>query len=119
MSILNSLSVLLLSAVSLLWIGSSANSQQLDLQAPAAAMTSAEKLKEHSKLYTKYKGERKLTEVAATTTDDVTIVQGVPLKIFQPGTQQASGESFISKLGCKSDAVVIGLNLVNQHRRAS
>lgn len=104
-----------LSAIGLITGASVADSQQLN-RSPVQTATSlaqqrdtTEKQKEHSKLYKQYKRDRKLPAIAATANDDVTIVEGVPQKIFQPGSPRFTPETFINKLGCNSDAVVIGV----------
>jgi hypothetical protein len=70
---------------------------------------STQKQKEHSKLYKEYKRDQKLSALAATATDDVTIIEGIGQKVFQPNAPRLNFKTLINELACKADAVVIGV----------
>jgi hypothetical protein len=80
---------------------------QLTVQAQETEST--QKQKEHSKLYKEYKRDQKLPVLAATATDDVTIIEGVGQKVFQPDAPRHNFQTLINGLACNSDAVVIGV----------
>lgn len=68
-----------------------------------------EKQKEHRKLYKEYKREQTLPVLAETATSDITVIEGVGQKVFQPDGPRLGFQTFIKHLSCHADAIVIGV----------
>jgi hypothetical protein len=65
---------------------------------------------EHSKLYKKYRSEKKLREVAAETPEaEIAVIIGIPQRIYSSDSPPLNVRNFLKDMACDSDAVVVGV----------
>lgn len=107
---MNKIEKTLLLSLAAVVLAVSALVQPLAHQPTVSAQTSdsLRKQKEHKKLYKNYRREKKLPALAAEATGDFEIIEGVPQKVFQSDAPRIQPQDFLSRLLCKSDAVVVG-----------
>ncbi|HKO35473.1 MAG TPA: hypothetical protein VJV21_03280 [Pyrinomonadaceae bacterium] len=95
--------------LSLLLGGAVFYAQQLGKQTPSPQQAEAEQKRiEHSKLYKKYTGIGDLRSIAATSKDDVEVLNGTGQKIFFPNATPVQFSAFVSDITQRADLIIIG-----------
>lgn len=64
--------------------------------------------KQHSKLYSQYRREEKIRDLAAELQEDVQLLRGIPLSGGYPGMPNFKLESFLASTSCEADAIIVG-----------
>lgn len=105
------LMALTLVGVSLLVASGSAGFRQdeKEIATPIREGVMTERQREHSKLYQQYRTDKKLRDINVPGTSDVKVGAGTSLPMGDPSAAPFNRNSFLMRLACNADAVLVGL----------